>query len=106
MKKPAAAVRWRKIGTGGILLLAVGAILLMAQVQQNGKTQIPLGYRSAIILTVNGLQFKDLNRDGKLDRYEDWQLPAEARAPGSSPTNDIGGNSGSARAWHATDCRG
>lgn len=32
------------------------------------------------ILTVDGLAFKDLNRDGKLDAYEDWRLPVEQRA--------------------------
>ncbi len=32
------------------------------------------------ILTINGLSFKDLNRNGQLDRYEDWRLPADARA--------------------------
>ncbi|MFN8354223.1 MAG: glycoside hydrolase family 3 N-terminal domain-containing protein [Spirosomataceae bacterium] len=32
------------------------------------------------LLTVNGLAFKDLNRNGKLDPYEDWRLPAEVRA--------------------------
>ena len=31
-------------------------------------------------LNVNGLSFKDLNRNGKLDKYEDWRLPAEERA--------------------------
>jgi beta-glucosidase len=32
------------------------------------------------ILTVDGLKFKDLNRNGKLDKYEDWRLPVEERA--------------------------
>src|SRR5512135_1968647 len=32
------------------------------------------------ILKVDGLSFKDLNRNGKLDRYEDWRLPAAERA--------------------------
>jgi beta-glucosidase len=32
------------------------------------------------ILTVRGFAFKDLNRNGKLDRYEDWRLPADERA--------------------------
>lgn len=32
------------------------------------------------IITVNGLRFKDLNRNGKLDKYEDWRLPADVRA--------------------------
>lgn len=32
------------------------------------------------ILTVNRLAFKDLNRNGKLDPYEDWRLPVNDRA--------------------------
>lgn len=32
------------------------------------------------ILTVNGLKFKDLNKNGKLDKYEDWRLPIDERA--------------------------
>ena len=47
---------------------------------QNGPT---LGYSSKSgvkILTVDGLAFKDLNRNGKLDKYEDWRLPVEERA--------------------------
>ncbi|QJW89827.1 beta-glucosidase [Spirosoma taeanense] len=32
------------------------------------------------ILTVNGLAFKDLNKNGKLDPYEDWRQPLDRRA--------------------------
>lgn len=32
------------------------------------------------LLTVDGFGFKDLNRNGSLDRYEDWRLSAEERA--------------------------
>ena len=32
------------------------------------------------ILTVNGLNFKDLSKDGKLDAYEDWRLSDICRA--------------------------
>jgi hypothetical protein len=32
------------------------------------------------ILTVNGLAFKDLNKNGQLDKYEDWQLAVDVRA--------------------------
>ena len=42
-----------------------------------------LGYSSASaikILTVDGLAFKDLNKNGSLDKYEDWRLPADERA--------------------------
>lgn len=31
------------------------------------------------ILTVDGLAFKDLNKNGKLDKYEDWRLPVDER---------------------------
>ncbi|MBO0929790.1 glycoside hydrolase family 3 protein [Fibrella aquatilis] len=32
------------------------------------------------LLTINGLAFKDLNRNGTLDAYEDWRLPVDKRA--------------------------
>ncbi|XJS09700.1 glycoside hydrolase family 3 protein [Aerococcaceae bacterium WGS1372] len=32
------------------------------------------------IITVDGLEFKDLNDNGRLDPYEDWRLPSEERA--------------------------
>ena len=47
---------------------------------QNGPV---LGYSASSgvkLLTVNGLHFKDLNRDGKLDKYEDWRLSVDERA--------------------------
>jgi len=49
-------------------------------INKNGAT---LGYSASSgvkILTVNGLKFKDLNKNGKLDKYEDWRLSAEERA--------------------------
>ena len=42
--------------------------------------QPALGYRSVQLLKVGGLQFKDLNRNGVLDKYEDWRLPHEVRS--------------------------
>jgi beta-glucosidase len=44
------------------------------------KKQPLLGYRSAKLINVGKLQFKDLNRNGKLDPYEDWRLSNDARA--------------------------
>ncbi|WP_109744737.1 glycoside hydrolase family 3 protein [Arcicella aurantiaca] len=47
---------------------------------QGGQT---LGYspNSGIkVLTVSGLAFKDLNKNGKLDKFEDWRLPIDVRA--------------------------
>ena len=46
-------------------------------VQKGGPT---LGYTSAPILTVRGYAFKDLNRNGQLDPYENWRRPARERA--------------------------
>ena len=48
--------------------------------QRKGQT---LGYSPSSgigILTEDGYAFKDLNRNGSLDPYEDWRLPAETRA--------------------------
>ncbi len=45
--------------------------------QRDGAT---LGYVSAPILEKNGYAFKDLNRNGVLDVYEDWRKPAAERA--------------------------
>lgn len=42
--------------------------------------QVRLEQRTVPVLTVNGLRFKDHNRNGKLDRYEDWRRPAAERA--------------------------
>jgi len=42
-----------------------------------------LGYSPASgvkVVAVSGLAFKDLNRNGKLDKYEDWRLSANERA--------------------------
>ena len=60
---------------------AVLALILLACSASGGDTpkQPALGHRSVALLTVDGLTFKDLNRNGKLDPYEDWRLPAEVR---------------------------
>lgn len=47
---------------------------------QGGQT---LGYSSKSgikILKKNGFAFKDLNKNGRLDKYEDWRLPVDIRA--------------------------
>ena len=47
---------------------------------RSGQT---LGYATTSgvkLLTVDGLAFKDLNRNGELDPYEDWRRPTEERA--------------------------
>ncbi len=39
-----------------------------------------LGYRTVKVLTINGLKFKDMNKNGVLDKYEDWRLSGEERS--------------------------
>jgi beta-glucosidase len=57
-----------------LLVTACAAPLLAA------PTQSELGARSKKIITVNGLRFKDLNANARLDTYEDWRVPAQKRA--------------------------
>lgn len=48
---------------------------------QNMKGPL-LGYATGSgvkLIKQNGLYFKDLNKDGKLDKYEDWRLPLDQR---------------------------
>ena len=48
--------------------------------QKKGQTLAYSPESGITILTVDGYAFKDLNRNGALDAYEDWRLPAEQRA--------------------------
>ena len=48
--------------------------------QRRGQT-IAYSPESGVgIITVDGYAFKDLNRNGELEKYEDWRLSAEERA--------------------------
>jgi len=58
-------------------LLAMGA---MARTGSAQPSQPRLGTRGVPIIERDGLRFKDLNRSGALDPYEDWRLTPEARA--------------------------
>jgi len=42
--------------------------------------QPELGTRSVAIIQKGGYEFKDLNKNGMLDKYEDWRLSSEKRA--------------------------
>ncbi|CAN5713116.1 glycoside hydrolase family 3 N-terminal domain-containing protein [soil metagenome] len=73
-----------------ILVLFTGGITNFAQSQTGTSfatvinTKGPtLGYSAGsgiTIITIDGLKFKDLNQNGKLDAYEDWRLPVDVRA--------------------------
>ena len=52
------------------------AFPLGAQVATQPRVQATI----ATILTIDGRKFRDLNRNGTLDKYEDWRLSSEVRA--------------------------
>jgi len=81
-----------KIGAGALwatLLLGYGCSPKWTE-KDNGTFRLinneggqTLGYSSTSgvkILTADRLAFKDLNKNGKLDIYEDWRLPVDERA--------------------------
>ena len=52
-----------------------------AIIQNNGGQTLGYSPKSGIkIIQVDGLAFKDLNKNGKLDIYEDWRKPVAERA--------------------------
>jgi beta-glucosidase len=62
-------------------LAAFVSIAMPAAQQVAVKVEQPaIAARIKPVLTVDGLQFKDLNGNGRLDAYEDWRLAADARA--------------------------
>lgn len=66
------------------LLNSVYVILIISGIlSYSTKEQIPqpvLGTRTIAIIEKRGLKFKDLNKNGKLNKYEDWRLPSEERS--------------------------
>ena len=43
-------------------------------------TQQDFGYTTLNLITKDGLKFKDMDKSGQLEPYEDWRLSAEVRA--------------------------
>jgi beta-glucosidase len=56
------------------------AVLLSCTSGKITKPQPVLGTRSVAVMEKHGLKFKDLNKNGKLDKYEDWRLTPEERS--------------------------
>lgn len=60
-------------------LLVVCTQMTLSYGQSVKHVQPKLGAKKAEIIKKNGLEFKDLNKNGRLDSYEDWRLPVEKR---------------------------
>lgn len=71
-----------------LLKTLITSVMLLSFVHQTaiGQSRPPanpqpvLGVRSAPILTVGKLKFKDLNKNGVVDTYEDWRLSSGERS--------------------------
>lgn len=76
-----------------LLLMATSVAQAQTRLQESNLTdkikiikvneQINLGYSTTSgikIIQKDGLPFKDLNKNGQLDKYEDWRLPVAERA--------------------------
>jgi beta-glucosidase len=63
------------------VVLALALALAIASMQAAGTApkQPKIDARVAPLLKVGNLSFKDLNRNGVLDPYEDWRLPVDKR---------------------------
>ncbi len=57
-----------------LFTVALAAPTLSSFQSKLAPAQPLLGTRSVKILDVSGLKFKDLNKNGGLDKYEDWRL--------------------------------
>lgn len=76
----------KKIFSGAIILSCL--IGLKAQetnkyviIENSGGSTLGYSRTSGVkIITKDGFKFKDLNKNGKLDKYEDWRLPVDERA--------------------------
>jgi len=53
---------------------------MLSLVQGHAADQPKIGSRQVPVLVVDGLRFRDLNRNGQLDAYEDWRLSPELRS--------------------------
>ncbi len=55
-------------------------IIFQSCVKKPEFVQPELGSRSEILLDIDDFQFKDLNKNGELDKYEDWRLTVDERS--------------------------
>ena len=67
-----------------LLALLMAMVLLTAfmpvYAAETDVQQAELLATSVDLISQDGYQFKDLNKNGELDAYEDWRLSAEERA--------------------------
>ena len=68
-----------KIGLWVMSLLTVSVLYSNVEARGTYPSQPMLDARVVDILHLDGLQFKDLNKNGRVDVYEDWRQPVDQR---------------------------
>jgi len=65
-----------------LLLCVLSGLAAVASLPHTGHAadQPKIGSRQVPVLVVDGLRFRDLNRNRQLDAYEDWRLSPELRS--------------------------
>ena len=66
--------------TSGFVMVALLATAVSVHAQNASRAQPPIASRAVPVLEQGGLRFRDLDRNGRLDPYEDWRLTPAARA--------------------------
>src|SRR5688500_1860356 len=70
----------RLAGAALFVVLVPTVLAATADAQNAAAGQPTIGTRSVPVLEQGGLRLRDLNRNGRLDPYEDWRLTPAARA--------------------------
>jgi beta-glucosidase len=70
----------QRINRAQSVLLPVVFMLFASIGLKTNEKQPELGVRTVYLIEVNGLKFKDLNKNGQLDKYEDWRLSPNERS--------------------------
>src|SRR5262245_38044879 len=63
----------------GFITLALFVVMQQSDFIADAGQQPRIEARKTPTLTLGKLKFRDLNKNGKLDRYEDWRQPVDAR---------------------------
>lgn len=69
----------RVFWAGPAAAIAAGMLVFSPPISPAGAAQPAVVGRRCRILIQNNLNFRDLNKNGILDPYEDWRLPADKR---------------------------
>src|SRR6266496_362364 len=86
----------------GLIAVMLPSVLFAQTGPALRQTQRVVVSRAAPIIESQGLRFKDLDRNGILDPYEDWPEPIGS-GPRPRPSDDARGEGGHDDAWHRAE---